>query len=50
MSKEEIINKTISKYHDECSKITETQFIDKLKKHEEIIIRVILEAVLNDNQ
>lgn len=49
MSNEEIINKTISKYHNECSKISETEFIDKLKKHEEIMIRVILETLLDNN-
>lgn len=49
MSKEEIINNTISKYHDECSKITETEFIDKLKKYEEIMIKVILDTVLNND-
>lgn len=49
MSKEEIINKTISKYHNECSKISEIEFIDKLKKHEEIMIRVILETLLDNN-
>ena len=46
MSKEEIINQTISNFHNECSKITDTEFISKLMKHDEIMIRVILEAVL----
>ena len=48
MSKDEIIKNTISKYHEECSKITETEFINKLMKHEEFLIKVILDAVLND--
>ena len=33
MSKEEIINQTISNFRDECSKLTESEFIDKLHKH-----------------
>lgn len=49
MSKEEIINQTISNFRDECSKLTESEFIDKLKKHEELIIKCILETVLKDN-
>lgn len=49
MSKDEIIQSTINKYHQECSKITETEFIAKLKKHEEIMIKVILETILNNN-
>lgn len=48
MSNDEIIKNTIDKYHHECSKITETEFIEKLKKHEEIMIRVILESILNN--
>ena len=32
MSKDEIIQNTINKYHQECSKIIETEFIDKLEK------------------
>lgn len=49
MSKDEIIQNTINKYNQECYKITETEFVDKLKKHEEIMIKVILDAVLNDH-
>lgn len=49
MSKEEIINQTISNFHNECSKLTETDFIDKLHKHEELLIKCILEAILKDN-
>lgn len=50
MSKEEIINKTISKYREECSKLPkDMDFIDKLPKHEEIMIKVILETLLNNN-
>ena len=48
MSKEELINETISKFKSECSKIDDADFIDKISKHEEIIIRVILETVLKD--
>ncbi len=48
MSNDEIIKNAIDKYHQECSKITETEFINKLMKHEEIMIRVILETVLNN--
>lgn len=48
MSNDEIIKSTIDKFHQECSKITETEFLEKLKKHEEIMIKVILEAVLNN--
>lgn len=49
MSNDEIIKNAIDNYHQECSKITETEFIEKLKKHEEIMIKVILETVLNNN-
>ena len=49
MSKDEIINQTISKYREECSKITNEDFISKLKQHEEIMIKVVLETLLKDN-
>jgi len=49
MSKDEIINQTISKFREECSKITEEDFISKLKQHEDIMIKVILEALLKNN-
>ena len=46
---EEIVNKTISKYHEECSKIPKNlEFIEKLQKHEELIIKVILETLLQN--
>lgn len=48
MSNDEIIKNTIDKFHQECSKITDTNFTDKHIKHEEIMIKVILEAVLNN--
>ena len=48
MSNDEIIKSTIDTFHQECSKITETEFLEKLKKHEEIMIKVILETVLNN--
>ena len=48
MSNDEIIKSTIDKFHQECSKITEIEFLEKLKKHEEIMIKVILETVLNN--
>lgn len=47
MSKEEIINQTISNFRNECSKLPEAGFIDKLKEHEDLLIKCILEAVLN---
>lgn len=49
MSKDEIINQAIENFHNECSKITEINFTDKLHKHEEIMIKVILETILNNN-
>lgn len=49
MSKDEIINQTISNFCEECSKITDEDFISKLKQHEEIMIKVILETLLKDN-
>ena len=48
MSKKELINETISKFKIECSEIDDVNFIDKISKHEEIMIRVILETVLKD--
>lgn len=48
MSNDEIIKNTINKYREECSKITDTNFTDKHIKHEEIMIKVILEAMLNN--
>ena len=48
MSNDEIIKNTIDKFHLECSKITDINFTDKHKKHEEIMIRVILETILNN--
>lgn len=48
MSNDEIIKNAIDKFHSECSKITDTNFTDKIKKHEEIIIKVILETILNN--
>lgn len=50
MSNEEIINQTISKFHEECSNLPkEMDFTDKLHEHEEIMIKVILETLLNNN-
>jgi hypothetical protein len=49
LSKEEIINETISNFRNECSKLTESEFIDKLHKHEELLIKCILDVVLKDN-
>lgn len=50
MSNEEIINQTISKYREECSKLPKDMgFVEKLPKHEEIMIKVILETLLNNN-
>lgn len=49
MSKEEIINETISNFRNECSKLTESDFISKLHKHEELLIKCILDAVLKDD-
>lgn len=48
MSNDEIIKNAIDKYHQKCSKISETEFVEKLKKHEEIMITVILETILNN--
>lgn len=48
MSNDEIIQNTIDKFHQECSKITDTDFINKAKQHEEIMIKVILETILNN--
>ena len=49
MSKDEIIQNTISKFHEECSKLPkDMDFMDKLPKHEEIMIKVILETILNN--
>ena len=49
MSKDEIINNTISKFHEECSKLPkDDDFLKKLHEHEEIMIKVILETVLNN--
>lgn len=50
MSKDDIINQAISKYHEECSKLpNDMVFTDKLPKREELIIKVILETILNNN-
>lgn len=49
MSKEEIINETISNFRNECSKLTKSDFIGKLHKHEELLIKCILDAVLKDD-
>lgn len=50
MSKDEIINNAISKFHDECSKIPKDKsLIEKLPLHEELIIKVILETFLKNN-
>lgn len=50
MSKNEIINQTISKFYEECSKLPkDMDFTSKLHKHEELLIKTILETVLNNN-
>lgn len=49
MSKEEIINETISNFRNECSKLTEQDLVSKLHKHEELLIKCILNVVLKDN-
>lgn len=48
MSNDEIIQNAINKFHQECSKITENDFMDKIKKHEELLIKVILETILKN--
>lgn len=49
MSKDEIIKQTISNYRKECSELpNDMDFTDKLQKHEEILIKTILETVLNN--
>lgn len=47
--KNKIINETISNFHSECSKLSKDMlFTDAIKKHEEIIIKVILETIFNN--
>lgn len=49
MSKDEIINNTISKFKDECAKLPAMDLVDKIHIHEELLIKTILETVLNNN-
>lgn len=49
MNKEIVIANAISKFHEECSKIPEMDLIEKLHIHEELLIKTILEAVLDNN-
>ena len=48
MSKEDIIKSTTDKFHKECSKITDTDLVNKLHIHEDTMIKVILETLLKD--
>lgn len=50
LSKDEIINQAISKFREECAKIpNDKTFMEKLPLHEELIIKTVLETLLNNN-
>ena len=45
----EIVDNTISRYHEECSKLPkDLDFTDKMLQHEELIIKTILETLLKN--
>lgn len=50
MPKDEIIKNAINKFHSECEKLPkDMNFIDKLPLHEELIIKTIIETLLEEN-
>lgn len=50
MSNEEIVNKAIPKFKDECSQLPKDEgFVEKVKMREELIIKSVIETLLDNN-
>lgn len=50
MNKNQIIDNAISKFREECSKISdEKSFMEKIPIHEELLIKIILDTLLENS-